>query len=155
MVTFPPAGMKFSRLIAIIGLIFPISFASGSTFYVDLNSAEPLPPYSSWETAATNIQDAVALATAGDLVLVTNGIYSNSDNPYPANSRVALTNEITVESVNGAANTIIDGGNSLRCAYLSGHAYLIGFTLTNGYSSLNGGGVYGASGNEQVINCIL
>ena len=42
--------------------------------YVDVNSTNATPPYSSWSTAATNIQDAVDSAVAGDEIVVTNGI---------------------------------------------------------------------------------
>jgi hypothetical protein len=42
--------------------------AEAATRYVNINSPAPLPPYTSWETAANNIQDAVDVAAAGDLV---------------------------------------------------------------------------------------
>ena len=39
-------------------------------------TASPDAAFQHWATAATNIQDAVDLATDGDTVLVTNGVYA-------------------------------------------------------------------------------
>jgi hypothetical protein len=112
--------------------------ASAATHYVDQNSTNATPPYTSWSTAATNIQDAVDAAVAGDEIVVTNGTYSPIDSP------------LSVRSINGAQFTIIDGGHSNRCASLSSDASLSGFTLTNGYGFV-GGGAYGGT----LIKCIL
>src|SRR5690348_5932034 len=136
--------------------------ASGTTLYVNLNSTNPVPPYTDWSTAATNIQDAVNASTNGDLVLVTNGVYG----PH-----VHVPDAITVQSVNGPTVTAIqgyqvpgttNGSGALRCVYLVGNATLVGFTLTNGATGSNGpfsteagGGVYCQSTSAVVSNCII
>ena len=109
-------------------------------------SPTPVPPYATWTTAATNIQDAVDAAIVGDNVVVTNGIYAGG---------VSVTNALTLLSVSGAPVTIIDGGGTNRCASLTDGASLSGFTLTNGYASGGGGGVWCASSNAFLTNCVI
>ena len=143
------------------------------TRYVDLNNSMPVSPYTSWETAATNVQHAIDVAWSGDLVLVSNGVYKTgytlvSNVPH----RVAITKPISVQSVNGSEVTIIDGEgvddpegefSSLRCVYMASNTFLSGFSLTNGFADFEingyeidtgGGGVF-CEGGATVSNCVL
>jgi hypothetical protein len=126
-----------------------IHVVAQSLLYVAANSANPRPPYASWATAATNIQDAVnAAALAGAAVLVTNGVYPGG---------VSVTKPLTLLSVNGPQFTIINGGGWSQCVSLTNGASLTGFTLTNGhiYSWDSGGGVACASTNAFLTNCLI
>ena len=120
--------------------------------YVNINNSNPRPPYGDWSTAATNIQDAVDAAVSGDNVWVTNGVYRFGNRVTSATTNcVVVTNGISISSVSGAAQTIIDGGGAKRCVYLDGGARLAGFTLTNGATSESGGGANGGT----LSNCVL
>jgi hypothetical protein len=146
-------------------LVFLALPASAVVLYVDLDSGNPSPPYATWATAATNIQDAVDAAAAGDQVLVTNGIYATGTRVVQVfggalTERVAVTNALTVQSVNGPQFTIIDGGSVAGEVYLTMGATLSGFTLTNGAATgvpPYGGvaGVYCLATNAVVSNCVI
>ena len=47
-----------------------------SKLYVNVNNAASASPFTNWVSAATNIQQAVDAAAAGDDIVVTNGIYA-------------------------------------------------------------------------------
>ena len=145
--------------------------AKATTFYVNAYNTNPITPYTNWLMAATNIEDAIAVTAKGDTVLVTNGIYAFGGLAMAGNltNRVALTNAITVESVNGPWVTTIagagaaNGAAAVRCAWLTNGASLIGFTLTGGATQTSGnfsttesgGGVWCASSNAFVRNCVI
>ncbi len=162
------------RLITALCLLSAINSAA-AVLYVDLNSAVPTPPFTNWTTAATNIQDAVNAATNGDLVLVTNGVYATGGFgvviPSPGgptiieSNRVCALKAVTIQSVNGAAFTFIQGyqapgtnfgSNALRCVYLTNGASLSGFTLTGGATRIrgDGGGIF-CFPNATVFNCTI
>src|SRR5258708_3007102 len=136
--------------------LFLVTDASAAVHYVDLNSAAPTPPYTNWATAATNIQDAVDASTNGDQILVTNGVYQTGGRLTSdgITNRLAATNAVNIQSVNGSSVTMIDGGKVRRCAYLADGVVLTGFTLTNG-NSANGGGVFCISTNVLISNCLF
>ena len=146
-----------------------------ATLYVWRDSPSPGPAYGDWASAAHTIQDAVDAAHAGDLVLVTNGVYASGGKTVGTNvlvNRVAVDKPITLQSVNGPQVTIVDGaqapggGNgdgAIRCVYLTNGAALSGFTLTTGATLTNGdynleqsgGGLWCESTNALVMNCTL
>ena len=157
---------------AIAGLLLLAVNASATVLYVDLNSANPTPPYADWSTAATNIQDAVDASTDGDQILVTNGVYQTGGRVVYGSltNRVAVDRAVTVQSVNGPEVTVIQGepltpeaGVSARCVYLTNNATLSGFTLTNGATSNmgdwdfdeSGGGVWCENSSAVVTNCVI
>jgi hypothetical protein len=153
-------------LAAMCSLAFTLN-SSAAVLFVDLNSANPLPPYAGWSTAATNIQDAIDAAHPGDQIFVTNGVYQTFG-PFPPDpaSRVDINKPVTVQSVNGPAVTVIqgyqvpgttNGTGAVRCVYLNNGATLSGFTLTNGATQKYGygGGVYCQATNCMVTNCVI
>jgi hypothetical protein len=140
--------------------------AAATTHYVDANGTNPVPPYTSWATAATNIQDAANAAGFGDTVLVTNGVYQYGGFSITGSNRVYAGISQIIQSVNGPAVTIIkgyqvpgttNGANAVRCVFLQKGTTLSGFTLTNGATQNfgQGGGLYCASTNCLVTNCVI
>src|SRR5215207_5962233 len=109
-------------------LLATVGCALADVHYVDVNSTNATPPYANWATAATNIQDAVDAAVAGDEIVVTNGIYATGRGQF--GNRVDVAKPLSLRSVNGPQFTIIYGGG-VRCVYLTTGASLSGFTLTN------------------------
>ncbi|NLB60527.1 MAG: hypothetical protein GX806_05610, partial [Lentisphaerae bacterium] len=141
--------------------------AASADRYVWLDSPNPTNDhFSSWDTAATNIMQAINAATNGETIWVTNGV-------YVLTNQIEVTTSITLRSVNGPNFTLLDGkfepppsfpeeGEeeeeefSYRCLLVShAEAVVEGFTLTNGYAGEDerGGGLLLANG--LVRNCLI
>ncbi|PWU11454.1 MAG: hypothetical protein C5B50_23350 [Verrucomicrobia bacterium] len=142
---------------------------------MDLNSATPASPYTTWATAAKRIQDAVDAAVNGDDIIVTNGVYATGGRVMYGGmtNRLAINKAVTVRSVNGPLLTVIQGTGvasgatnngvgAIRCTYVGTNAVLSGFTLTNGHTLTgadtireeSGGGVW-CEPSGVVSNCTL
>jgi hypothetical protein len=148
------------RVLTLIGTVYPMSLVA-AVRYVDVRSTNPVPPYTSWKTAAKVIQDAVDAAEPGDEVVVTDGVYqSGGREAYPGagtTNRVAVIKPLTVRSVNGAAVTIIRGRpmpDPIRGVYLTHQAMPTGFTIVNGGTFKAGAGVFSES-TAVVTNCVI
>ena len=116
-------------------------------WYVDASKTNDDGNGRTWGSAKKTINAAVTLAAAGETIYVADGVYGMISTANKA---------ILIQSMNGAATTIIDGGGTNRCAVLGSSTshtstVLSGFTLQNGYINGNGGGAY--YGTLQ--NCIL
>lgn len=164
--------MKPSPKHYILAALLFLAFHSANaqvTHYVDLDSTNPVAPYTDWSTAATNIQPAIMAANPGDLVLVSNGLYNvggyrildPNNQDYEIISQIIVSNGVTVSSLNGPAATIIEGSLVRSCACLVGTSELNGFTLSNGTAfppgstGTFGGGAYCFSTNGLLANCII
>lgn len=91
-------------------------------------------------------QEALGVAICGDRVSVRPGVYSGVVNDVEG---------VLVESVDGAAKTVLDGEGVRRCFDDYGWATLVGFTLRNGRAVGDcGGGACGGALTDCVIsNC--
>lgn len=155
--------MKQQRTMKLMGCVLGCALAmtagAAGTHYVAQAGQTPSGTYTSWETAASNIQDAVGAALSGDTVLVSNGLYNAGGT---VNARVDFSGKaISVLAVStNPYDTIVDGGGTSRCFNvdkLGTPSLIAGFLITNAWVNAHGGGMYvGASDNKLVVtNCIF
>src|SRR5262245_17176892 len=104
-----------------VGIILLVNFdLVAATLYVSSESMNPTPPYASWGTAATNIQDAVDAALPEAVVMVSNGVYAGG---------LAVNKPLTLLGVNGPRFTLIDAslvGFGTRCVSMTNGVKLSG-----------------------------
>lgn len=141
--------MKTTRLSIVTVCFFVALNTQAATHYVDAASPSPTAPYTSWATAATNIQNAVDASVNGEMVMVTNG-------HYLLTSEIVVNKDITIQSVSGPEVTIVDGQGIVRCFNLGNFICVVsGLTITNGNTTGQGGGIYCLNPTPVVSKCII
>lgn len=136
--------MKYHVAVAATTALLLASNLSAKTSFVSALSTNPVAPFGTWAAAATNLQQAVTAAAAGDEIVVTDGVYG----------AIIVDKPIALRSVNGPQVTIIDATRQSRCASLTNGTSLSGFCLRNG-ADLSGGGVLCASPDVFLTNCLI
>ena len=156
-------------------LLFALLLAhrtAGATRYVSPDNPTPQAPYTTWGSAARTIQEAIDKAAPGDEILVTNGVYATGGravNGGVVPNRIAVTKPVTIRSLNGPEVTVLQGeigptygSGSVRCAYLTNGAALLGFTLTHGATQEanfeidnSGAGAWCESEQAILVNCVI
>ena len=111
------------------------------THYVAGEGAH-IPPFTTWDDAATSLVAAVRYSYSGDTVLVANGTYLLA-------SCVDVDRGITLKGSGHPSDTIVDGSGRFRCFSLQhSNAVISALTIRNGYAR-TGGGVRLAPGTVE------
>ncbi len=141
-------NMRLAIALCLAGLC---QMSLGGDWHVNAASGNDANNGRSAASAFASIQKAIDSASWGDRITVNDGVYD----------AITSTNLLlTIESVNGADKTIIDGGHNTCAVDLdsigtSGSAptntLLRGFTVRNG-SAYVGGGIYGGTAENCVIS---
>lgn len=123
--------------LALAGSIALATQSTGATHYVLQTSANPTPPYTTPDSAAHNIQEAVDAANDGDTVLVSPGNYG-------VTNQILVTKAIRLQSTGGTNQTFLTGYGSWCLVISNTLAVVDGFTFgspteTSGGASLVGG----------------
>jgi len=127
---------------------------AGTTYHVSDATGNDASNGLAWATAKKTIQPALNLCSAGDTVLVSNGVFILTAS-LSVPSRVRLT------SLAGPAGTVVNGNAPVvtnRCVRVSGSSFgarIEGFTFTNGSTDNESGGGILLEGVATVSNCLV
>ena len=118
------------------------------TYYVCPASpyATPVFPYTGWDEAATNIQDALDVASDGSVIRVRAGLYQIT-------SSIRITNAVTVYCVDWNANATVDGQGLTRCFEIeNSNAVVEKFVIKGGFADQGAGGLCRGG---TLRNCVI
>lgn len=101
--------------------------------------------YTNWADAATNIQDAITVAAAPDIIYVTNAV-------YVLTGQVAIAKGVSLVSAGGMAT--LNGNRVTRCLQVTHTNGIVdGFVISNGLVSGYGAGAF--LGGGHLRNCLI
>jgi hypothetical protein len=165
-------------ILSLVSAAFFALSGAKADHYVARNGQTPSGTYTSWATAASNIQDAVNVAYTNSTVWVGAGRYTVPTNfvEYAGTNVVYINRPLTLRSSNGVPeSTIIDGGGSNRGIAIvyslsTTNLFVVnGFTISNCSATVTsaltdvrcyGGGILFKPTNGQtwtgvVQNCVI
>ena len=122
--------------------------------YVSLTGSN-VPPFVTWETAATNAQEAIDAAEDFDTIYITNGVYSSDGYLQDGTNTIILDKQIDIV---GMGKVVIDGKGAMRCAHIVSGTFS-NITFENGAVSGSanagrGGGVF-CAGTGMLSRCVI
>ncbi len=126
--------------------------ALGKVLYVKASNAAPKLPYDSWENAATNLTDAVAIALDGCEIVVAEG-------EYPVNDEILIAKRLDIHGAGRRDATVFNAvGMGHRIFHLAHANAKIANLTASGASAGSGAGIYigtegGCVSNVLVRNC--
>ena len=124
--------------------------AAESAVYISSATGSDENDGSSWLFSKKTIQAGVdAQQFNGGWVLVSNGLYKISQ-------QIVIDHDVHVVGITGADRPIIDGQGVTRCFSLESEGCSVqGLTISNGYTTGSGGGVYCSHASARVVDCIV
>jgi len=155
------ASLSFMLLTWLLVVMLPVRVSTGNTLYVDAHNPTPPVPYNNftdWSRAATNIQDAVSTALAGDTILVRKGCYKAAAG---FTNVIDLNKPLILRAVDGRDGTLIDGAGTNRGVHIaytppSSTFVLDGFTISNCFADGGAGAYhYDATNRAHYLNCLF
>ena len=120
-----------------------------AAIYFDPAAPHSALPYANWDTAATNLQEAIDVAFEGMTIVVREG-----DHSFP--STISINKAVTVSGPSSDPNAVVfRPSGSKRMFSLNGGATLTSCVLENPPEPVTGGAVYINGGGGTISNVIL